>query len=130
MRYDEDWVRRVNITRVIDGDTVQVVIDLGYNIRTKENIRLWGINAPEIFTSDASEKERGMDAKAVLTDWVTRHGGSLTGENSSSFPFIMQTDKDKQTFNRYIGNIYCGDCGESIMMLTLTYPTLFSKKGT
>ena len=57
----------VEILRVVDGDTVDVRIDLGFNVWHKCRVRLMGINAPESRTRDLEEKARGLEAKAWLT---------------------------------------------------------------
>ena len=54
------------VTRVVDGDTIDVVIDLGFSISIKSRIRLAGINAPETRTLDINEKSKGLDAKSWL----------------------------------------------------------------
>lgn len=54
---------RATLDRVVDGDTVDVIIDLGFDVHLKARIRLYGINTPEIRTRDLEEKERGLAAK-------------------------------------------------------------------
>ena len=54
------WFYKAKVTRVIDGDTLDVDIDLGFGIRFKTRIRLAGINAPELRT------KKGVDAKKVV----------------------------------------------------------------
>ena len=55
------------INRVIDGDTVDVSIDLGFGVWLKnERVRFVGIDAPETRTRDLSEKERGLESKAFV----------------------------------------------------------------
>ena len=57
------------IVRVVDGDTVDVDIDLGFGIwRHKERIRLHGIDTPESRTRDKEEKVKGLAAKAYVKD--------------------------------------------------------------
>ena len=51
------------IRRVVDGDTVDVTLDLGFNILYNSRIRLLGINTPESRTRDLEEKKRGLAAK-------------------------------------------------------------------
>ena len=51
------------IRRVVDGDTVDVTLDLGFNILYNSRIRLHGIDAPESRTRDLEEKARGLAAK-------------------------------------------------------------------
>ena len=54
--------------RVVDGDTVDVMIDLGFSTWKKVRVRLDGINTPESRTRDLEEKKRGLAAKARLQD--------------------------------------------------------------
>jgi micrococcal nuclease len=54
------------IKKVVDGDTVDVVIDLGFNLTKKERVRLAGIDTPESRTKDLAEKELGLEAKEFL----------------------------------------------------------------
>ena len=59
------------ILRVVDGDTVDVDIDLGFGIwKKKERIRLYGIDTPESRTSDKEEKIYGNYAKQVVECWL------------------------------------------------------------
>tara|TARA_R100000231_G_scaffold129716_1_gene101187 strand:- start:30 stop:374 length:345 start_codon:yes stop_codon:yes gene_type:complete len=57
---------KVEILRVVDGDTVDVRMDLGFNVWHKCRVRLMGINAPESRTRNLEEKARGLAAK----DWL------------------------------------------------------------
>ena len=59
---------KVKLDRIIDGDTVDCYIDLGFDIQTKKRIRFAGINTPESRTRDLEEKKRGLAAKARLTE--------------------------------------------------------------
>ena len=62
------WTYKAKLVRVIDGDTVDAEIDLGFSVFVKQRIRLYGINTPESRTRDLEEKERGLAAKARLTE--------------------------------------------------------------
>ena len=55
-------------TRVVDGDTIDAEIDLGFDVKVKKRIRLAGINAPESRTRNKVEKKLGLAAKDRLTD--------------------------------------------------------------
>lgn len=61
------------VLKVIDGDTFDVMIDLGFDIHYKARVRLYGVNTPESRTKDAAEKEMGLKAKAFTSDWLTNH---------------------------------------------------------
>jgi len=56
------------VNRVVDGDTIDCTIDLGFSVWKKIRVRMEGINAPESRTRDLKEKERGLAAKARLVE--------------------------------------------------------------
>ncbi|MAG27899.1 nuclease [Candidatus Pacearchaeota archaeon] len=56
------------VIKVVDGDTVDVLIDMGFDIKYKSRVRLYGINAPESRTRDRAEKRKGMAAKKRLKE--------------------------------------------------------------
>jgi micrococcal nuclease len=56
------------LDRVVDGDTVDVIIDLGFDVRLKSRIRLYGIDAPESRTRNSDEKVKGLAAKKRLNE--------------------------------------------------------------
>ena len=58
------------VERVVDGDTIDVVLHLGFDILYKSRVRLYGIDTPESRTRDLDEKARGKMAGAFLTEAV------------------------------------------------------------
>ena len=60
------YTYKIKLDRVVDGDTVDANIDLGFDISVKKRIRLQGINAPESRTRDLEEKAKGLAAKDRL----------------------------------------------------------------
>lgn len=60
----------VDVLRVVDGDTIDVMVDLGFDIKTKKRVRLYGINAPETRTRDRDEKVRGYESKEFLINFL------------------------------------------------------------
>ncbi len=56
------------LDRVVDGDTIDVTIDLGFNVWKKIRVRMEGINTPESRTRDLEEKKRGLAAKDRLVE--------------------------------------------------------------
>jgi len=90
----EYWAK---IDRVVDGDTVDVTFDLGFNLLKRERVRLQGIDAPETRTRDLEEKEKGLESKKFLEEWVQEHGPD----------FIIATQYNaKGKYGRVIGRIY------------------------
>jgi len=61
------YTYNAELIRVIDGDTIEAMVDLGFHTWHKVTVRLYGINAPESRTKDLEEKERGLAAKKRLT---------------------------------------------------------------
>lgn len=62
----------VGIPKVIDGDTLDVVFDIGFKIHTWERCRLLGVDAPESRTTDLKEKQYGIASKQFVEDWLKR----------------------------------------------------------
>ena len=86
------------MVKVVDGDTVDVDIDLGFGVwLRKQRIRLYGIDTPESRTSDDVEKVYGLAAKDFLIKWT--NAGDLT----------LKTFKDgKGKFGRILGELWFG----------------------
>ena len=92
------WTYRAKVVRVIDGDTVDVDIDLGFGIWQKnERVRIMGIGTPESRTRDKIEKKFGLAAKAKLK--------SLLGPNPVLQTTISKKGEDmKGKFGRVLGD--------------------------
>jgi micrococcal nuclease len=86
-----------NIIRVIDGDTVEATLDLGFNIHLKQTIRLTNIDAPSIRTLDEEVKKYGLRAKEKLEEYL-KSGDRL----------IVATQNPNKTekFGRVLGELY------------------------
>ena len=96
---------RSTVTNIVDGDTIDVTIDLGFDISLNERVRLVGINAPESRTRDLEEKARGLAAKEFVGRWLL--------ESAGMHP-IIETSKDKAgKFGRILGRIL-NDAGECL----------------
>jgi micrococcal nuclease len=82
------------INRVIDGDTVDLDIDLGFGITIKQRVRLKGINAAETRTLNAEEKDKGLAAKEWLKKELSREG-----------EWVIETTKEDK-YGRMLGTLY------------------------
>ncbi len=93
---------RVNIVKVVDGDTVDVDIDLGFGIWMRnERVRLYGIDTPESRTRDLEEKKYGKAASAYLKEKL-----------ASGTP-ILKTFKDGVgKFGRILGELWIEEVSE------------------
>ena len=87
---------RCKLIKVVDGDTIDVDIDLGFGVWLRnQRVRLYGIDTPESRTRDLEEKKYGLAAKEFLTKWTG--AGELT----------IKTHKDERgKFGRILGEIY------------------------
>jgi len=65
-----DYNYKAKIIRVIDGDTLEMMVDLGFSVWINQNMRLYGIDAPETRTKDLAEKEAGLAVKKWLENRV------------------------------------------------------------
>ena len=88
---------RCKVVKIIDGDTVDVDIDLGFGVwMHKERVRLFGIDTPESRTRDLEEKKYGLAAKKFLTEMLDDDGG-----------ITLKTHKDKTgKFGRILGELW------------------------
>jgi micrococcal nuclease len=85
------------VTRVVDGDTIDCDLDLGFDIKYHVRIRLVGINTPESRTRDLEEKARGLAAKDFVGRWLLEHAGMA--------PIIQTSLDDRGKFGRVLGRI-------------------------
>ena len=85
---------KVKLIKVVDGDTIDVTIDLGFDISTKKRVRFSGINAPESRTRDLKEKAKGLAAKARVKQ--------ILKENES---FELHSE-ELGKYGRVLGKIY------------------------
>ena len=97
------------IERVIDGDTIDVIIDLGFDLYKKERVRVAGVDTPEKRTKDDEEKALGYDA----THWLEEKlDGAIKGEDD----LIIRTELigGFGKYGRLLGWLYIGDAEISL----------------
>ena len=91
----EYYVKKV--TKVVDGDTIDVEIDLGFDISFSSRVRLAGIDAPESRTKDKMEKALGLEAKAYLKSQI-----------DSAKTVVIKTEKmdSSEKYGRILGWLF------------------------
>tara|TARA_R100000655_G_scaffold83351_1_gene122941 strand:+ start:396 stop:779 length:384 start_codon:yes stop_codon:yes gene_type:complete len=104
------------IVKVVDGDTIDIVIDLGFNLSKKERVRLAGIDSPESRTKDLEEKKMGLESKEFLKRRL--EDGRVSG-------LRVKTEKDGK-YGRMLGWIYCGDTNINTEMVDRGYAWFYS----
>lgn len=92
------------VKRVIDGDTLEVVIDLGFDVLREETIRLMDIDTPEIRGVDEAEKAEGRRAKALVEQLI-----AASGPNGNDCQVIVQTLGPRDKYGRYLAWIMLRD---------------------
>ena len=99
----EYYVRKVE--NVVDGDTIDVLIDLGFDILFQSRVRLAGIDTPESRTKDLKEKSLGLESK----EYLKKH---LKDANS----VVIKTEKmdSSEKYGRILGWVYINDDTESL----------------
>ena len=101
--------RVTEIVKVLDGDTIDVIIDLGFDLYKKERVRIAGVDTPEKRTRDLEEKALGIDA----TNWLKEQlDGAISGEDD----LVIRTELvgGMGKYGRLLGWPYIGDETESI----------------
>ena len=94
-----DFSYRVKrVTKVVDGDTIDVVLDMGFDILFAQRVRLFGIDTPESRTRDLVEKKYGLKAKKFLQDKLKK---------AKSITIRTHKGEEKGKFGRILGDIYC-----------------------
>jgi micrococcal nuclease len=93
------------VTKIVDGDTIDVVIDLGFDIMFSSRVRLAGIDTPESRTTDKIEKALGLESK----DYLKKH---LKDAKS----VVIKTEKmnSSEKYGRILGWIYVNGDTESL----------------
>jgi len=106
------------INRVLDGDTIDVTIDLGFDLYKKERVRIAGVDTPEKRTRNLEEKELGIDA----TEWLkNKLKETLAGNDELSIRTELVGGVGK--YGRLLGWLYVGDSQYSLneQMITEGY---------
>ena len=101
--------RVVEINRVLDGDTIDVTIDLGFDLYKKERVRVAGVDTPEKRTRDDEEKALGYDANHWLEE---RLKGAIEGDDD----LVIRTELvgGVGKYGRLLGWLYIGDADVSL----------------
>lgn len=101
-----------NVLKVVDGDTIDVDIDLGFNISYTQRVRLAGIDTPESRTTDKFEKKLGMESKEWLKN-ALNHGKTI----------VIKTEKpdSSEKYGRILGWLFVDDVNLNNVMIDQGY---------
>lgn len=92
---------KAKVERIVDGDTIDVVIDLGFKITTFQRIRLAKINTPETYNvkKDSEEYQQGLLSKQFIERRLAANNNEIQ----------LETEKVTEKYGRYIGTIWLAD---------------------
>ena len=105
------YTYQAKLIKVVDGDTLDLEVDLGFKVSIKIRARLQGIDTPEIWgvKKESQEYQEGMKAKQFVEDWFVRNGTC-----------IVKTIKDKQgKYGRWIARVFSSLEDEELNSLLL-----------
>jgi len=94
--------------KVIDGDTLDIVVDLGFNVSIDTRLRLLGIDAPETRTKDLAEKQKGLESRDFLCSIIY----NLSGKEE-----VVLKSKKLDSFGRSLGHLFINNENLSDIML-------------
>lgn len=100
---------KCEVTRVVDGDTIDCVLDLGFSILHKCRVRLYGIDTPESRTRDLDEKARGKLASKFLEDSIN---------NGKQVILRSELKDSKGKYGRVLGSVVVDDLDINQAMVT------------
>ena len=107
--------RVTEINRVLDGDTIDVTIDLGFDLFKKERVRIAGVDTPEKRTRNLEEKALGIDATNWLKDKLE---STLSGDDELTIRTELVGGVGK--YGRLLGWLYVGEDTVSLNELMIT----------
>lgn len=112
------------INRVVDGDTIDVTIDLGFDLYKKERVRIAGVDTPEKRTRDKEEKVLGIDA----TNWLKEKlEAAIKGDDELTIRTELIGGVGK--YGRLLGWLYIGDAETSLNELMISEGYAWSYDG-
>ena len=99
------YIYNIELLKIIDGDTIDANIDLGFDVTVKKRIRFMGVNTPECRTRDLEEKAKGLAAKERVRQLLegsnriqlTSHGVGKFGRCLGEIHVDMVDGKEKMT---------------------------------
>ena len=106
--------RVTEINRVVDGDTIDVTIDLGFDLYKKERVRIAGVDTPEKRTRDLEEKALGIDATNWLKEKLTE---TIKGDEELLIRTELKGGVGK--YGRLLGWLYVGESNISLNELMI-----------
>lgn len=100
----DPYIYVCEIVKVVDGDTIDCAVSLGFDVSVRQRIRLYGLDAPESRTRDLEQKKYGKASKKFVKEFLDSD-------------YILLKTREKGKYGRYLGDFCVGDkwlCDELI----------------
>ena len=100
----DPYIYICEIVKVVDGDTIDCAVSLGFDVSVRQRIRLYGLDAPESRTRDLEQKKYGKASKKFVKEFLDSD-------------YILLKTREKGKYGRYLGDFCVGDkwlCDELI----------------
>lgn len=93
------FVYRARPGRVVDGDTLDVVVDLGFHLTATLRLRLLGVNTPELHDDNTEVRAAAVKARTFVESWVSKL------DPGAAWPILVRTEKS-DVFGRWLAEVW------------------------
>lgn len=94
-----EWTFPARVERVVDGDTLDTYVDLGFRAYATARVRLRGVDTAEVYGPNAAEeREQGEEHGRFTREWCAAPGGE--------WPLVLVTEKETGKYGRWVGDLF------------------------
>lgn len=99
--YLTEWTYRAEVVRVVDGDTLEIRLDLGFKVYHVARVRLIGVDTPEVYgvKHESEEYAKGKLASAFTFNWVRQQRGEI----------LIRSEKGTGKYGRWLAEVWSRD---------------------
>lgn len=97
------WTYQARAVKAVDGDTIRMTVDLGFRVSHDIDVRLEGVDCPELRRGTAEQRAAGAAARDAAQDWLDTWS-TWPRPESESWPLLVTTGKGR-SFNRWVGSV-------------------------
>lgn len=97
-----EWTFPCRLSRVVDGDTLDVVCDMGFYVESHQRVRLLGVDTAEVYGVDHTSDEyaEGKTHSEFVVSWLADE------TRDTEYPMVLRTEKKTGKYGRWLGDIY------------------------
>jgi micrococcal nuclease len=109
------------VTKILDGDTIDVDLDLGFNISYSQRVRLSGVDTPESRTRDLNEKKFGLEAKEYVKSLI---------DNAKLVVIKTEKPDSSEKYGRILGQVFLDGSNISVNQMLIDNGYAWAYDGT